>query len=102
MLPASLRLQKLSNLKTKKRILGKNFEIIIKEGNEFKLGTVITKKVAKKAVDRNRIKRLIHEAIKEEVSNLPFPLVIIVKANFANWKTASVKSELLSKIKKLL
>ena len=101
MLPAQYRLQKFSNLKTVKRLRSQNFELIQKTGNEAKLGVVITKKVAKKAVDRNRIKRMIHEALKEEIVNLTSPLVIIVKANLASQKMPEIKNELIAQLKKI-
>lgn len=101
MLPAKYRLQKFSNLKTAKRISSQNFELVQKAGTEPKLGVVVTKKVAKKAVDRNRIKRMIHEALKEEIVNLPSPLVIIVKANLSAQKMPEIKNDLLGMLKKI-
>jgi len=101
MLPAKYRLQKFSNLKTVKRIYSPNFEVIQKAGNRLKLGVVITKKVAKKAVDRNRIKRMIHEALKEQIVNLSSPIVIIVKSNLAQQKMPEIKNELENQLKKI-
>lgn len=101
MLPAKYRLQKFSNLKTVRRSQNQKFELILKAGSEPKLGVVVSKKVAKKAVDRNRIKRMIHEALKEKIVNLGSPLIIILKANLASQKMPEIKKDLETLLKKL-
>ncbi len=66
----------------------------------FKAAIVVSKKVAKKAVDRNRIKRTISEAIQKTiVPNLD--LVIIVKENIKSKKSPEIKSELEIALKKI-
>lgn len=101
MLPAKYRLQKFSNLKTVRRSQNQKFELILKAGGKPKLGVVVSKKVAKKAVDRNRIKRMIHEALKEKIVNLGSPLIIILKANLASQKMPEIKKDLETLLKKL-
>lgn len=58
---------------------------------------VVSKAVSKKAVDRNRIKRMIKEALRE--LNLDPGHAIIVKTNIANLKTRQVKEKLEKVIK---
>lgn len=66
----------------------------------FKAAIVVSKKVAKKAVDRNRIKRIITQALTQTiVPNLD--LVIIVKENIASKKTQEIKLELEAALKKI-
>lgn len=48
---------------------------------------VVSKKVAKRAVDRNRIKRIIKEALRGKTNE---GLKIIVRNNIANLKTQEV------------
>lgn len=63
-----------------------------------KAGIVVSKNVAQKAVDRNRIKRIIKEA--QRSINLPAAnYTIIVKKNIANLKTNQVQ-QILSKLLK--
>lgn len=67
----------------------------------FKLVPVITKKVVPKAVERNRIKRLIKEALKSK-NNQSGQMILIVKKNIASLKAAVVErkiEELFKKIK---
>lgn len=101
MLPVEFRLQKFSNLKTIKRIQSKNFEIVLKSGNQFKLGVIVSKKVSKKAVDRNRIKRIIHEGVKDIIVNFGKPMIIIVKSNISDLKMSEVKQEIESCLNKV-
>lgn len=57
-----------------------------------KLTVVVSKKVAKKAVDRNRIRRIIKEAVRQ--LNYRKGLVIIVKNNIADLKTQEITRKL--------
>lgn len=60
---------------------------------------VISKKVAPKAVDRNRIKRLFMEAARK--IQLKGELVIIVKENIKDFKMHQVEKLLIEKIRKV-
>lgn len=42
----------------------------LSEGNTARFGIIVSKKVAKRAVRRNRIRRLLSEAIREELKNV--------------------------------
>ncbi len=62
-----------------------------------KFAVVISKKVARKAVDRNRIKRQIYSLLEELIKNNDFKIqavVIIVKAEILNAKREEVEKEL--------
>jgi ribonuclease P protein component len=60
---------------------------------------VISKKIVKNATDRNRIKRIIRQAL----GNLNLKdgqITVIIKKNIANYKVADVKQKLESYLKK--
>lgn len=97
MLPKKNRL----NLKTKegfrgKRIFSEDLTLIYSSANYFKGAVVVSKKVAPKAVDRNRIKRLVMESLKGK--NAKAQCVFIVNKNLAGLK----KDEVEIKVKELL
>ena len=71
--------------------------LVVKRGKED-LTIVVSKKVAPKAVDRNRMKRLIKEALRSFDNNYP-NLKVIVRKNFANAKMAQVKDYLATLLK---
>ena len=74
-------------------------EIIIKHSGLPKAAVVVSKNVAKKAVDRNRIKRIIREA--QRKVNLPVSnYTVIVKKNIADLKTDQVKELLIKHLNK--
>ena len=107
MLPSKNRLS-LSSAKAKlangKRVTSNEFQIIgKKEKGIFKTATIVSKKVAPKAVDRNRIKRLISESVRASLGKIKFEgvLIIIAKQNIAKFKKAAVEEKLLKLIAKL-
>lgn len=57
---------------------------------------VISKNVAKKAVERNRIKRITREAIRS-IKDMPTGYTVIIKKNIASLKTPQIK-EMLEKL----
>ena len=65
-----------------------------------KVTIVITKKVAPRAVDRNRIRRVVKEALKENVP-VQGHIKIIVKNNLANLKMQEVSKKLTPLLKKI-
>lgn len=72
-----------------------------KEPNVFKVAALVTKKVAPKAVDRNRIRRTVTEAVKNN-KDLEGNLKIVVLKNTSDLKTRQVQEllkELLVKLK---
>lgn len=78
-------------------------DFVIKIGRSrdyFRAAVVVSKDTAKKAVDRNRIKRLVTTALKKlETKNLE--IVVIVKKNIASQKEAEVGKSLDSLLKKI-
>lgn len=62
-----------------------------------KITIAVSKKIAARAVDRNRIKRIIKEALRK-TDNLNVSLTIIVKKNIAGLKSYQVAE----KLKKIL
>jgi len=65
-----------------------------KEENRF--GFVISKKISKKAVDRNRIKRLLSEAVKMNLGKIKSQgnkIVFLTKRTMLDKKMAEVESE---------
>lgn len=56
------------------------------EGSPVQIGFVISKKISKRAVDRNRIKRLIAEVVRKDIEklktqNLKLKIIILVRKN---------------------
>ena len=85
-----------------RRVIGEDFDLLLKEkivGSG--IGIVITKKVAPRAVDRNRIKRLIRESAREVEGKLDGNIVMVVKKNFAGYKKEQVVSKINEIIAKL-
>lgn len=79
--------------------MDQNFSLIFKKNLPFKLRIVISKKVAQKAVDRNRIKRIFRAAVRK--IQPAHELVIIVKKNIKELKAQQVEKILIEKIKKV-
>lgn len=76
-------------LKLRKFIHGRFFTIAIKkdEGNlDTKVGIIVSNKVSKKAVTRNKIKRIVRQAAREVVKKNPKEkmIVVLAKPNAAN------------------
>lgn len=78
------------------------FTLLFKSRSSGKLKAAITvsKKVAPKAVDRNRIKRLIAESLKDKLK-IQGDLIIKVNKNLAGLKKDEVASKLDALIKRL-
>lgn len=73
-------------------------ELILKfhEGKGVKKAVVVSKNVAQKAVDRNRIKRITREAIRQ-IKDMPTGYTVIIRKNIAGLKTPQIK-EMLEKL----
>lgn len=82
-----------------KRIESKELTLLVKEADKLKAGIIVNKKVAPKAVDRNRIKRIIYEALAKQ-NKFKGEIIIIVKNNLANKNTNQVQ-EILEKLIKI-
>ena len=83
------------------RVSGDDF-VLVYQKNEpvFKATCVITKKIAPKAVDRNRIKRLILRALVSQTGR-NVKAVVIVKKNIASLKAGVVEREIEELFKKI-
>lgn len=83
-----------------KKIVGKNVNLTLKKTEEdFKATVIVPKKAAKRAVDRNRIKRTMREAAKElNIKN--GNLAVFVKNNISNLKKNEIKKTLENLINK--
>ncbi len=76
------------------------FSLNFKEGKpSSKITVVVSKKVAPKAVDRNRIKRLFKEAARK--IKFSQEMVIIVKKNIKDLKMQQVEKRLIDKLRKI-
>jgi len=71
-----------------------------KKPRVFKVAVIVSKKVAKKAVDRNRIKRLIYEALRTS-GLIAGELVINVNTNLSAAKKVQIEVKLSRLLKKL-
>ncbi|MFC0819956.1 ribonuclease P protein component [Moraxella marmotae] len=73
------------------------------DGDTARLGLAITKKKLKKAVDRNRIKRLTREQFRQSKTNLAgIDMVVIVKVGYDRaFDITPEVAEMFSKINKL-
>ena len=92
----------MSSYKSKQEKLSSEEFTIITKGKlkAFKHVVTISKKIAQKAVDRNRIKRLILECLRQR-NDLDNRFQIIVKKNISGLKMPEVKEKIEKLIKKL-
>ena len=85
-----------------KKLEGAEFEIFFeKGGSPLKVGITVSKKITKKAVARNRIKRIVAESLKDEIGKLGGKLLIIVKKDISGLKMDQVKEKVLGVLQKL-
>ena len=84
------------------KVKSEDFNLIFKKADcNLKTKIVISRKVASKAVDRNRIKRLFREVLRANKGENK-ELVIIVKRNLSSFKRQDIQSkmeEMFAKIK---
>jgi ribonuclease P protein component len=110
-------------LPQKHRITAKEFDFLLKNStrlftqhlnvafieskSDFKASVVATKKIYKKAVDRNRQKRRVREAVREVFlsegakNHLPFSCIFFIKSDIANVELGELVAELTILSKKL-
>lgn len=55
-----------------------------KENSPVRIGISISKKVAKRAVDRNRVKRLVKEVVRQWIGQLPSGQDVVIIARSAS------------------
>ncbi len=105
MLPKKHRLSKSAEVK-KTTAKGRSFfnpffVLKIAKGTEIpKLTVIVSTKVSKKAVDRNRIKRVIRETVRPFIGNFPLgTYAVIVKAKANSLTSLELKEQVLWAIK---
>ena len=105
MLPAKNRLN--SSLFRDKQKKGKIIDTgdlrikILSSDGEFRLAVIISKKVVSKAVDRNKIKRKVTQALRQDLEKLSGNVIIIVKNNIASLALDEIKKKYLSEFIKI-
>ena len=82
------------------RISGSHFDLVYKSAPRFKAATVVSKKVAKLAVDRNRIKRLVATSLQKK-KDIGAELLFVVKMNFAHTTQEEVDAKIEEALKKI-
>lgn len=87
-------------LKEGKKLKGKGFDIVYlytEDSPEFKIGVLVGKKVAKKAVLRNKIRRILREAVRFNLENLKekkgLKLLLIARSSNLSFRLAKTEIE---------
>lgn len=103
MLPSTNRLNlPLSTKERGKKIPGKSFTLFFKrQQGVFRASVIVSKKVAKGAVARNRIKRLVLESLRGWMTKIQGKLLVVVKENLSQLKKQEVDSLLSEQLKRL-
>ena len=84
------------------RALMPHFSLRVLPGDEVKIAVPVSKKIAKKAVTRNLIRRRVRPILRELVSNLkPATYMIIAKAGAEKIKGKELKEELVRLIRSI-
>lgn len=104
MLPSVNRLLLKNNNRKKltQRIIGSQFNLLFskKEDKRLKAAIIVSKKVAARAIDRNRIKRMVSESLKDKLETAA-DIIIIVKKNIANLKNNEITEAINQLFKKI-
>lgn len=79
--------------------------VFLKEGDNLssRFGFIISNKISKKAVERNRIRRILREAIRENLPTMPpgFLFVILAKRSILEKSATEIKKEVVEAIRKI-
>lgn len=78
--------------------------LVLKTGDKTKeFGIVISKKISKKAVERNKVKRLLAEGIRKNLGkiNEGYRMVFLVKATILGKKSEEIEEEVIRLLKLL-
>ena len=79
-----------------------HFSLRVLPGDEVKIAVPVSKKIAKKAVTRNLIRRRVRPILRELISNLkPATYMIIAKAGAEKIKGKELKEELVRLIRSI-
>lgn len=83
------------------KIKGDLFDIYYQKGTGEKFVFVVPKRVSKKATRRNRIRRLLSEAVAANFTKFKKDrrVAVLVKKDFADWKSYQVEKELMEKLR---
>lgn len=76
-----------------KRIVNEDFSLTFKNTGTLKVAIIVSKKVAPLAVDRNRIKRLLSEALQKQNSVFG-DLLVVVRKNVSKLKEKQIEEKL--------
>lgn len=110
MLPAKFRLSKKTDFnetKTKGKLFKSlNFSLIAynrKDKLNSKFGFIISKKISKRAVDRNRLKRILSEVVRNNLGEIKkgYNIVILAKQKMLKISKSEMEKEFLGLINKL-
>lgn len=74
------------------------FDIRVKKADFLKVAVTVSKKTASKAVDRNRIRRVITEALKR--LDIKGEIIVTVKKNISDLKFSDVQNKLANLLEK--
>lgn len=100
MLPKAYRLPATIKLRAPQSISLPFFRIQVEENNLAcsRFGFIVTKKIDKRAVIRNRLKRVLREAVKELLQTTKgYDVLFIVTKNFAHVSTKEIQ-EIIAKV----
>ena len=103
MLPSYSRLNLAHTDKSEKgfRVRDKDFVLVYtKTPGKLKAAVIVSKKVARLAVDRNRIRRITTTAL-GQIGNLEGEIIVIVKNNIKKEKSTEIKAKLIKLIEKI-
>lgn len=104
MLPKSNRLPHSVSFSNAKSVVTPYFRILMK-GNELpynRFGFVVSKKIDKRATVRNRLRRILQNAVANLAKNGNKDLLFIVKQSFINEKSSDIVSLIQSTLAKVL
>jgi len=73
--------------------------LIYSKDDHLKAAVVVSKKVAPKAVDRNRIKRIVTEVLRDK--KIEAHLVFIANTNFASFKKSEIEATVANLLKRI-
>ncbi|MBI2012693.1 ribonuclease P protein component, partial [Candidatus Curtissbacteria bacterium] len=75
------------------RVANADFVLNFKKQPHFKAAVIVGRRVARRAVDRNRIKRLVFEALRD-IATINGELKVSVQKNIAHFKKQEVQKSL--------
>lgn len=73
---------------------GRFFTLVVAPADEFKAGVVVSKKVAKTAVARNRLRRRVYSLLRWRSKQQPAHLLVIAKTGAAELSFSELTKEI--------